>query len=434
MNKPSGMRRKTNFRYGLWGWALMLYAGLGFMTNGAFWTNNAQNVMVGALAERMGVESSKLLALCSVSGWLAVIGLLGMGILFGKFKTKIMQTASCILCGVVLIFYGRVSNIVAYIACYFLLDVFCTSASVVGVPQIVTAYFPTKKGSFLGWATCGASLSGLICLPILTNLAAKGGVAIATTAFGIFSIVMGLINWFFIPNSPEEAGRLPDNGDFNEEELEAHKKMMSGPSVWTLREAVKNKNFWVIPIAYGILFMCNIGVMSQMVPYQVSMGTPQPAAVRMMQMSFLFSIPGSIFSGWLDQKIGTRRTGVTMAACYVICLFCGSCLPFNTVTNWLFAGLLFFWAGAISNLPMSHAASVFGPRDYPAIWGRMQPIMALIRVSNAIVLSFFLSTFGTHRSAYVFFMVMAAVSLVLMLVSDSHIVKKPGEKPTEAYK
>ncbi len=427
-------RKKTNFRYGLWGWALMLYSALGFMTNGAFWTNNAQNVMVPQLAERIGVEAPRLLALCSVSGWLAVFGLLAMGMLFGKFKTKIMQTVSCIVCGIVLILYGRVTSVFGYIACYFMLDIFCTSASVVGVPQIVTSYFPTKKGSFLGWATCGASLSGLICLPILAGVAAKQGVGAATMIFGLFSIVMGLVNWFFIPNTPEEAGRLPDNGDFNKEEFEAHKKMMQGPSVWTLKEAMRNKNFWIIPIAYGILFMCNIGVMSQMVPYQISQGVAQPNAVKLMQMSFLFSIPGSIFSGWLDQKIGTRKTGMTMAACYVICLFCGSCLPYNSVTNWIFVGLLFFWAGAISNLPMSHACSVFGPRDYPVLWGRMQPMMALIRVSNAIVLSFFLTQFGTHRSAYMFFMFLAAVAFVLMLISDSQIVKEPGQKPTAAYK
>lgn len=428
------IRRKTNIRFGLWGWALILYGALGFMTNGAFWTNNAQNVMVGALAQQIGVENTKLLAMCSVSGWLAVIGLLGMGILFGKFKTKIMQTVSCILCGIVLILYGRVTSLFAYIACYFLLDVFCTSASVVGIPQILTSYFPTKKGSVLGWATCGASLSGLICLPILANAVAARGSAFGTMIFGVFAIVMGLINWFFIPTTPEEAGRLPDNGDFNEAEFEAHKKMMEGPSVWTLKEAVKNKNFWLIPIAYGIIFMCNIGVMSQLVPYQISQGIEQPAAVRVMQLSFLFSIPGSIFSGWLDQKIGTRKTGIAMAACYVIALFFGAILPFNPITKWVFIGLIFFWAGAISNLPMSHACSVFGPRDYPALWGRMQPIIALIRVSNAIILSFFLASFGTHRSAYTFFMVMCVVAMILMFITDSQIIKQPGEKPTEFIK
>ena len=428
------IRRKTNFRFGLWGWALILYGAFGFMTNGAFWTNNAQNVMVGALAEQIGVENTRLLAMCSVSGWLAVIGLLGMGILFGKFKTKIMQTVSCILCGIVLILYGRVTSLFAYIACYFLLDVFCTSASVVGVPQILTSYFPTKKGSVLGWATCGASLSGLICLPILASAVASRGSAFGTMIFGVFSIVMGLINWFFIPNTPEEAGRLPDNGDFNEAEFEAHKKMMEGPSVWSLKEAMKNKNFWLIPIAYGIIFMCNIGVMSQLVPYQISQGVEQPAAVRVMQLSFLFSIPGSIFSGWLDQKIGTRKTGIVMAACYVVALFFGAILPFNPVTKWIFIGLVFFWAGAISNLPMSHACSVFGPRDYPALWGRMQPIMALIRVSNAIILSFFLAHFGTHRSAYTFFMAMCVVAMILMFITDSQIIKQPNEKPTEFIK
>ena len=71
---------------------------------------------------------------------------------------------------------------------------------------------------------------------------------------------MGLINLFLIPDTPEQMGVLPDNGDFDEEEMRQRKEILaSSKPVWTVKEGLRNKNFWLLPIAYGLLFLVNIG-------------------------------------------------------------------------------------------------------------------------------------------------------------------------------
>lgn len=460
-------RRKTDFNYGLRGWLLCLYCMLGFMTiGGAFWAGTAQNTMVAIKAEQIGVESSNILAANSTAGLVAIVALIGIGILFGRYKTRIMQTLMMLLCGIALMFYGRVSSMVSYVVCYFVLDAVGNATSSMGLPQIAAAYFPTKKGSFLGWATIGANLAALVSLGILNMLIASRGIEFATTCFGVFTIAMGLINWFFIPSNPEDAGFLPDNGDFTKEELEAHRAMMSGAPVWTVKEAAKNKNFWLLPIAYGLLFMCSNGFISQMVPYQIeqirspivdemmktgnfenvgaaigaamSDGTIAAKASGYMQILPVFAIPGSILSGWLDQKFGTRRTGMTMAIFYALAGFAGGLLPYNTVSNWIFMGFFFFWTGANANLVMSHAVSAFGPRDYPRLWGFMAPILNLMRVCSPMVLSVFLAKAATtvigYRNAYTFFACASVLALILIFFTDQHVFKKPGETPTGATK
>jgi sugar phosphate permease len=460
-------RRKTDFNYGVKGWLLCLYCMLGFMTiGGAFWAGAAQNTMVAIKAAQIGVENSNILAWNSTAGLAAIIALLGIGILFGRYKTRIMQTLLLVICGIALMFYGRVSSMVGYVVCYFVLDAVGNATSSMGLPQITASYFPTKKGSFLGWATIGANLAALVSLGILGALVAYKDVAFATTCFGVFTIVMGLINWFFISNTPEEAGMLPDNGDFTAEELAAHKAMMSGDPVWTVKEAIKNKNFWLLPIGYGLLFMCSNGFISQMVPYQIEQirgpivegmmqtgnfpnmgaaigaamadGTIAAKAIGYMMILPVFAIPGSVFSGWLDQKIGTRRTGIIMAIFYAIAGFAGGLMPYNTVTNWIFMGFFFFWTGANANLVMSHAVSTFGPRDYPRLWGRMAPILNLMRVCSPMVLSLFLANAAAavagYRNAYAFFGCASVVALILIFLTDEHVFKKPGQTPTGATK
>lgn len=422
--------------------------------------------MVEIKAGQIGVENSGILAANSTAGLISIVALIGIGILFGRYKTRIMQTLMMLLCGVALMFYGRVSSMVSYVVCYFVLDAVGNATSSMGLPQIAAAYFPTKKGSFLGWATIGANLAALVSLGILNWLIAKQGVEFATMCFGVFTILMGLINWFLIPSNPEDAGFLPDNGDFTEEELAAHRAMMSGPPVWTVKEAAKNKNFWLLPIAYGLLFMCSNGFLSQMVPYQIeqirgpivqnmmatgnfeNMGAAIGAAMadnsiadqatNYMKLLPVFAIPGSILSGWLDQKFGTRRTGMTMAFFYVLSGIAGGLLPYNTVTNWIFMGFFFFWTGANANLVMSHAVSTFGPRDYPRLWGRMAPILNLMRICAPMVLSVFLAKAATtvlgYRYAYTFFAAAALVALILIFFTDQHVFKKPGEAPTGVTK
>ena len=171
-NKP---RAKTNFNYGVHGWLLMLYGLIGFMTAAAFWTSTAQNTAVGILAQQIGVDNSTLLYWCSVAGVLSVIAMLFVGMLFSKFKTRKMNTVVMLVTGVCLILYGHIASLWAYVVCYFFIYLLTSTTTAIGIPQIFTSYFPTKKGSIMGWATCGASLAALIALNLLNWLISKGG-------------------------------------------------------------------------------------------------------------------------------------------------------------------------------------------------------------------------------------------------------------------
>lgn len=53
---------------------------------------------------------------------------------------------------------------------------------------------------------------------------------------------------------PRKAGFEPDNGDSTEEERAALKARMNGPRVWTMKEVLKDRNFWLVMIGYGLLF------------------------------------------------------------------------------------------------------------------------------------------------------------------------------------
>ena len=451
-NQPTTTpRRKTSFNYGVKGWWCIIYVMIAWMfISGGWWNGTAQNVMVGVKTAQLGLEQADVLAMNSYIGWLTVIPCLLIGIVYGRFGTRKVFTISCIIGGIATCFYGYVDSVVGYYIVVFLVFVMANSSSQVAEPMIITNWFPTKKGSALGWASIGNNLAALITLTVLNFLLEKLGNGLTLVVFGVLTIIWGIINWFCFPEDPTKVGFQPDNGDFTEEERAALKARMSGPPVWTMKEVLKNKNFWLIGIGYGLLFMVSSGFLQQLVPYQISMRVPEliasgvvpeaapgmaaAAAGKWMKLLPLFAVPGSIFGGWLDQKIGTRRAGLMMGIGYIISGVCGGFLPYNPVTNFLFVFLFFFMTGSNANMVMSHCMSAFGPRDYPRIWGRMAVFMQLFTVTAPIILSTSLRLTNSYRGGYAAFAVASLVGTILIFFAASRIDKEPGKAPTGQHK
>lgn len=451
-NQPTTTpRRKTNFNYGVKGWWCIIYVMIAWMfISGGWWNGTAQNTMVAIKAAQLGLEKYQVLAMNSYIGYLSIIPCFILGALYGKFKTRIMFTLVCIVGGIATCFYGYVDSVAGYYIVVFLIFVMAANSSQVAEPMIITNWFPTKKGSALGWASIGNNLANLITLTILTALIAWGGAGKALVVFGIATIVWGIINWFCFPVDPRKVGFEPDNGDSTEEERAALRARMNGPRVWTMKEVLKDRNFWLVMIGYGLLFMVSSGFLQQLVPYQISMRVPEliasgvapdqaagmaaAAAGRWMKLLPLFAVPGSIFGGWLDQKIGTRRAGLMMGVGYIISGLCGGILPYNQVTNFIFVFLFFFMTGSNANMVMSHIMSLYGPRDYPVIWGRSAVIMQIFTVTAPLILSTSLKLTESYRGGYAAFAVASLIGTILIFLAASRIDKEPGQKPTAYYK
>ena len=445
-------RRKTNLlNYGVKGWWCIIYVMIAWMfISGGWWNAAAQNVLADIKAAQLGLEKYQILAMNSYIGYATIIPCFLLGALYGKFKTRIMFTIVCIVGGLATCFYGFVDSAAGYYIVVFLVFLMAANSSQVAEPMIITNWFPTRKGSALGWASIGNNLATLITLTVLTALVSKFGVGISLVFFGVATIIWGIINYICFPVDPRERGFEPDNGDSTEEERAALRARMSGPRVWTMKEVVKNKNFWLVMIGYGLLFMVSSGFLQQMVPYQISMRVPEliasgvapeqaggmaaAAAGKWMKLLPLFAVPGSIFGGWLDQKIGTRRAGLMMGIGYIISGFCGGVLPYNPVTNFIFVFLFFFMTGSNANMVMSHVMSLYGPRDYPAIWGKSAVIMQIFTVTAPIILSTSLKLTGGYRAGYTAFMVASIIGTILIFLAASRIDKEPGQKPTAQYK
>ena len=426
--------KQKSANIGAKGWALVGYGMLAFLVSAVFWNNGIVNVVLTNFAELTGASTSTLLYLHTIIGYIIIPLNFCIGWLYAKFGTRKVLGISLAATAIAVAFYGHVSSIAQYVIIGSGIACAEKSYAQVGLGAMYAKYFPTKKGFVLGWATVGASATNIVSLPIFTYLVNNFGMNVAFYAFAIFLGVLCVVNFVFIPDDPTKMGYQPDNGDSDPKVLEAYKlAAASTVKVWTVKEAVRTKNFWFMVVGHSMLFMITTGIMMQIVPHMVANGIPQMTAVGYVGVLGIVGMISSAVSGWVDQKIGPRKTTMIMGISYALACFFLGAVPFSKAT--LFLALFFYCAvmGAISNLPTSHVISVFGSPSFSTVYGIFFPIMAIFSSSAPAILAFSTQRTGNLKLGYVIFAVLAIVGVVLVMMAADGMDKQPGEKPV-AYK
>ncbi len=423
-------KSNTKANFGLVGWQLIIFAAVGLMVTGSFWASAATNVVAIQVQQLLGLDSPAQVLFTNTYVALATVAIaFVLAIIHSKVKARIMIPVEFFILALGLIFMGRVSSMGMYFVSYLCVYSMAQLIAQVGFGIVFGNYMPTKKGIALGWATVGASLNSIVSLPLLNALTGAKGFGFACAIFALIMVVLGVIHLILWPDDPKKRNYLPDNGDISEEQLKemelAQQNMVKN---WTFSEVFKNKNFWCISFGYGMIFLCTVGIASQLVPHLVMNGVPQPRAIGIMSITAIVGIFSSIASGYIDQKFGVKVMAALMAGSYTLsCLFAGF-FPFTPVTTVLFIAFYCLVVGAISNLPMSHGIGVYGV-DFKRVWRAIIPIIQAIAAFSGLLLGKIRELTGGYGQAYRVLMVCAIVALILFLISDSKVMKKPGEKP-----
>ena len=143
----------------------------------------------------------------------------------------------------------------------------------------------------------------------------------------------------------------------------------------------------------------------------------------MMTVAAILGLFGSYATGWLDQKLGTKRASVIYGAWYLVALIL-CVLPANSVTLY---GSIFFIGigiGGVGNLFPSMAATVFGRYDFVRALGVLNPITAVVRSFAFVILAFGLSKLGGYAGAYGIIAVVDVIGIVLVSRIDDTCIGK----------
>lgn len=416
-------QNKTKSNFGVTGWYLIVFTALLFYLNTGI-TTDGLNVTVAKFSELNGWAQSELLNFSTISGYIAIITAPFLSAVIAKLGARISVCIMLIAAGLATIWWGMASTPVQYMAASAIVTACANGYSHLCSSTLANNWFPTKKGLFLGWSTMGLQLSTVAYVAMITFLMAHMGLTGAYILLGIVQIVFAVLAFFTIKDSPLEAGKYPDNIPMSEEELAAYKAQEENyVSSLTLKKILSTRETWLIGISFGVLYMASIGLLSQWVPRLLTLGYQQNTAILMLSIASAIGIFGSYAWGWLDMKIGPKKASVGIMINYAAALIL-VILPHSPILLYLAMFLIGMGIGGVANLVGSLVGTIWGHRDFPRVFGIINTIEGIVRVTAFSVLAFGLTHLGGYSGAYCIFLALVIIGIIMMvLVREDAAVK-----------
>ena len=406
------------------GWGTILYCLLMFFLYVGM-INDGTNVLAPAAAANCGVEPGTIITMNGYAGMIAVIGFIIAGQINKKIGPRLTSAICLIISGVTYIGCGNATSVMFYTVCMTLCATGMMSAGYVAGGTLVANWFPKKKGIVMGYTTMGHNFASAFYVSIMTGLiATMGAMNKASWLPGVGDIMLGIVGFIFMRNTPQERGINPDN--VSDEVYASEYDTAEDDSDWTTIKLLKTKETWFAAIFTGLFQICSVGVMQQLVTRNIrDFGMTQGAALTLMTIVALIGVFGSWIIGVIDQKIGTKKTmqffGIWYAAALVINVLAKGQVGLLFYLSILMIGM---GIGGSANFTTSLPTSIFGRQGFDKVNSVVFPIQGFVTAWCFVVNGIVTNVIGNLSVAYIIFAVGAVIVSVCVTFVDEYKYNK----------
>jgi sugar phosphate permease len=416
--------RKNINDFGKQGWLIIIY--VLFLYWFSAFPVDVLNVSVPAFAEMKGWDANALLVFSGLGVWASIIITAIFGRLVYKKGVKIPTVVLLILMGLCMIITGFSNSIPFYDISVILLTGITGGINLVSTNTYMSNWFPRTKGIALGWSTMGMPVSG-VSVPLFALILAISGSLVAPYAvFGAAFIILGIITAFSVKSFPEEAGAFPDNDPLEESDKDRIlKELREYKSPWTVKKLLTCPQMWFCTVCFGCLFIALMATMTQFVPRFMASGFSQNEALMWLTISSILGIFGSYMWGFIDQKIGTKKTVVAFAIYMAAMQYLNAVFFTNKAVATILIVLIGILIGGIGNLYPSMIIQIFGRFDFTAANSVSVPLLTFFRAFTFIIIPAVLgATHGDYRFLCVVLGVVSTIAVVLSLFLSNKTLGK----------
>ena len=377
--------------------------------------------------------------LCNARGWsrtdlnLALV----IGTVFGfssqyiygtilmKTGIRILMLIGSLVAGISFIFIAQVQTLWEFYLFYSLLFIGNGAYGGIVASSAVNNWFVKKRGKAIGLATAGMSISGAVIPIAALMLIQHTGLISAALYIGIIIASLGPIAWFVVRDWPEDIGLAPDGLTGSNVNVLAKISQIQLPSLpshkpqWNLNRLVHTDVFWKIGLAFGLLMIGTVGVMSQLKPRFTDTGFSHMTAMLMMSTTALFGAAGKYIWGIMCDRFESGHVAVFMAVANML----GLCLAL--IKNSFFALLIFIpvfgfaMGGIMSTYPIM-VAGIFGRENFASVL-RVISIFLILQMFGYIIAGQSYDRTGSYDTAYWIFIALDMIAALLLFS-----LKKPA--------
>lgn len=417
MNKGTAAKN-----FGAKGWILILFGIICLFCNNAG-TSDGLNVALPAIAEGGGLDYSTALGVGTIAGFVGVVAMFVIGAIRDKIGSSKMAGILMIIFGFAFYFlFLRATNIAMYTIAECIMVSCGQGTFFLCMGALQSSWFPKKRGVVVGISSIGANIASAVLVPIMTVLVTVANYKVGLAIFAVLPVIMGILCVLVLRDNPVDAGVYPDN--VTKEEYERDYVILKDNeeeyvSDWTIGKLLRTKELWLSAIVPGIMGLVLVGVISQFVSRNMELGLSKTVAVGAMSVAAVLGMLGSWFVGVLDTKLGTKKAAMIYCAFFAAGILCSILGSVSVVFVYLSIIIIGASLGGTTNFQVSWPASIFGTLDYPFVNKISFPLGYCIVSLNFAINAFVLKMTGTLGRAYIVFMILLLVNILIIKFTDA---------------
>jgi MFS family permease len=173
------------------------------------------------------------------------------------------------------------------------------------VATVTSRWFVERRGIVTGVLTAASAAGQLVFLPVLAHLTHMYGwrsaaVTVCLTALAVVPLVVLLLR-----DHPSDVGLLPYGA--TEQVPPADGRGAARRALGSLTTAARTRVFWLLAGGFAICGASTNGLVgTHFIPAAHDHGMPETAAASLLALVGVFDVAGTVFSGWLTDRVDSR--------------------------------------------------------------------------------------------------------------------------------
>ena len=330
------------------------------------------------------------------------------GRLNDRFGPRVVVTACGLLLGSG---YLLMPQVQAIWQIYLFYGVLVGVGACVYVPLMSTPvrWFVKRRGVMSGIVIAGVGAGITIVPPLANQLINSYNWRTAYVILGLGALVLTVIAAQFLKRDPGQIGQAA----YGEREIQTG-KTPTNMQGFSLREAVRTGQLWLI---CGILFLANYciqTVMVHIVPHATDTGIPAVKAAYILSAIGLLSIGSKVGMGGVADKVGNKRVMVA-----VLILMSGGFIWLRSASElWMlyFFTIVFALAyGGYAAVPSPMVAEYFGLKSHGAIFGTVYLSFMVGGAIGPLAAGRIFDVTASYNLAFIACAVLSVIGLLLLV-------------------
>ncbi len=246
------------------------------------------------------------------------------------------------------------------------------SMALVFAATIANRWFIAKKGIVVGALTAATATGQLIFLPLLSHFAVTYGWKSVSLTVGAASALVVPFIYLFLKEKPESLGITPYGAPDNWQPAEPHEMSAGKLAIDTAVQSSKSRDFWIL---FGTFFVCGLStnglIGTHFIPAAHDHGMPTTVAASLLALIGVFDVIGTIFSGYLTDRIDPRKLLFFYYGLRGLSLFLLPSILYSTLHPSTLVFVIFYGLDWVATVPPTIVLCrhVLGPQRVTVVYG-----------------------------------------------------------------